>query len=311
MPAYNVECYIVEAINSVLNQTYENFELIVVDDGSTDSTLALIKKHFSYDRRIKVVTGPNSGHPAKARNKGLALVSGNLLTFLDADDLFYPTKLERQAVVFEKYEDVDICFHDVNEITKEGQELKNSYLEKVNFWQRAEHLFEIHENVALTNSSFYRFMSSEITSISTQNIMLRLSHFTTPVVFNERLKIGEDIDLWFKLALKARRICYLKSCLSAYRSRPDSITTDNIASHMGFISAHRINLERSKAYLTLEEHKKLRSKIESEYGHLIYELRKKRRWSKAVQQSLNYLLFAPNTQSLLELTKSVCSWKKK
>jgi hypothetical protein len=95
IPCCNAEATIGEAIESALGQTYPNVEVIVIDDGSTDRTLELIK---SFGERIRYETGPNRG-ACVARNKGIALSSGSLIQFLDADDLLHASKLEEQVPV--------------------------------------------------------------------------------------------------------------------------------------------------------------------------------------------------------------------
>lgn len=93
IPAYNSEKFVAEAIESALGQTYPNIEVIVVDDGSTDGTLNVIR---SFGDRVSCLSGANAG-AAAARNKGAAVARGELLQFLDADDILYPDKLHGQV----------------------------------------------------------------------------------------------------------------------------------------------------------------------------------------------------------------------
>ncbi|MBK8909688.1 MAG: glycosyltransferase [Rhodospirillales bacterium] len=90
IPCWNAEAFVGEAIDSALAQTYRNAEVIVIDDGSTDGSLEVIK---SYGDRIRWETGPNRGAPA-ARNRGLALAAGAYVLFLDADDLLLPPAIQ-------------------------------------------------------------------------------------------------------------------------------------------------------------------------------------------------------------------------
>jgi len=106
IPCYNAEAYVSDAIESALRQTYPNIEVVVVDDGSTDSSLSKIK---SFGKKVACHTGPNRGGCA-ARNLGLALSHGELIQFLDADDMLYPEKLERQVRTLpECSEEVSYC----------------------------------------------------------------------------------------------------------------------------------------------------------------------------------------------------------
>jgi len=93
---YNSENYISETINSVLNQTYQNWELLIVDDCSTDSTRSLIKKFQNTEKRIKLFQLNENSGAAVARNKAIKEAKGTFIAFLDSDDSWLPKKLERQ-----------------------------------------------------------------------------------------------------------------------------------------------------------------------------------------------------------------------
>lgn len=96
MPAYNAAKYIEETISSVVDQSYPNWELIIVDDGSTDNTIEVVKNKFESDSRIRVYSQKNAGAGA-ARNKAYHFSKGSLIKFLDADDLLNVTALESQV----------------------------------------------------------------------------------------------------------------------------------------------------------------------------------------------------------------------
>src|SRR5262249_61710555 len=93
MPAYNAGKYIADSIQSVLAQTYSDWELIVVDDGSTDNTATVVQQFVTRDSRIKYFFQEN-GRLGKARNTGIKNASGSLIAFLDSDDLWLETQLE-------------------------------------------------------------------------------------------------------------------------------------------------------------------------------------------------------------------------
>lgn len=98
IPTYNRAHIICEAVDSVLTQTYPHIEVIVVDDGSKDDTLARLQQ---YGGRIRVVSQANAG-PASARNRGIAVARGDLIAFLDSDDIWLPTKIERQVALMQR-----------------------------------------------------------------------------------------------------------------------------------------------------------------------------------------------------------------
>ena len=110
MPAYNSERYIEEAIKSVICQTYKEWELFVIDDGSTDSTAALVEAVALKDSRVKLVRLKFNQGVAAARNKGLELAKGRYIAFLDSDDLWLPQKLEKQ-IAFMDENNYSFTFH--------------------------------------------------------------------------------------------------------------------------------------------------------------------------------------------------------
>ncbi|MGF1993730.1 glycosyltransferase family 2 protein [Enterococcus casseliflavus] len=96
MPCYNCEMYLEEAINSVLNQSYENWELILIDDNSKDDTKRIISKYEKMDKRIVTLYQSVNSGAAQSRNIGVNRASGRYIAFLDSDDLWFPKKLEEQ-----------------------------------------------------------------------------------------------------------------------------------------------------------------------------------------------------------------------
>lgn len=107
IPAYNVEKYICQCMDSVVNQTYKELEIIVVDDGSSDNTLQILKRYESSDKRVSIYEQENKGAGA-ARNLGLSKASGEYIIFLDADDFSELNMLE-EALKFLKEKDADVC----------------------------------------------------------------------------------------------------------------------------------------------------------------------------------------------------------
>lgn len=101
MPAFNAERYVSEAIDSVLCQTHKDFELVIIDDGSTDSTLSIVKSYAQRDGRIKVVSHPNMGM-GDALNRALDLVNNEWIVRMDADDIMLPNRIERQTAFIEQ-----------------------------------------------------------------------------------------------------------------------------------------------------------------------------------------------------------------
>lgn len=107
IPAYNAEDTLGDTLASVLAQTFWDFEVIIVDDGSTDSTPVVAQS--AEDKRVRLLSIPNGG-VAQARNRGMHAANGTYVAFLDADDIWRPTKLERQVALLDARADVGMCF---------------------------------------------------------------------------------------------------------------------------------------------------------------------------------------------------------
>lgn len=121
IPAYNAEAYIEGTLNSVKNQSYGNWELLIVDDCSTDGSAEIIKEYSEKDSRIKYFrTESRSGSPAVPRNIGIENARGRYVAFLDSDDLWLPEKLEKQIRVFQENADAAIVFSYYEKISEEG-----------------------------------------------------------------------------------------------------------------------------------------------------------------------------------------------
>ena len=120
-PAYNAASYIGETIESVLKQTYPHWELLIVDDCSTDESSAIIADYAAQDSRIRYFkTASPSGSPCLPRNMGIKFAQGRFIAFLDSDDCWLPHKLEEQLPLFEK-SDVGIVYSDYEKMTERGE----------------------------------------------------------------------------------------------------------------------------------------------------------------------------------------------
>lgn len=120
-PCYNAESTIKETIDSVLSQTYQDWEMIIVDDCSKDSSADIIKAYVEKDCRIIYFkTEKSSGSPTKPRNIAIEYASGRYIAFLDSDDIWLPNKLEEQIKLFET-DDVAVVYSNYEKITEDGK----------------------------------------------------------------------------------------------------------------------------------------------------------------------------------------------
>jgi glycosyltransferase involved in cell wall biosynthesis len=123
MPAYNAERYLGEAIESILGQTFTDFEFLIVDDGSTDRTLAILRDYEKRDSRIRVISRPNTGIVG-ALNDMLAVAQGELIARMDADDIALPERFDRQVKYMDEHPDCVLVGSRVLLIDPDGDPLK-------------------------------------------------------------------------------------------------------------------------------------------------------------------------------------------
>ncbi|WP_034060342.1 glycosyltransferase family 2 protein [Lacinutrix jangbogonensis] len=121
-PLYNSEAFINETIQSVLQQTYSNWELLLVDDCSTDETISIAKNHIAKNSNIKLLRNETNQGAAISRNKGIIAAKGDYIAFLDADDLWKPEKLNKQIAFMQK-ENCHVCFSSYEQIDEVGKPL--------------------------------------------------------------------------------------------------------------------------------------------------------------------------------------------
>lgn len=175
MPAYNCEKYVVEAINSILAQTYRNWELLVLDDGSKDDTLRIIEEFSQKDSRIKALpNGKNMGVSA-TRNRGIELASGEWIAFLDSDDMWKPEKLEKQFEIVEK-EAAEFLFTGSSYINEEGEAYKE--------------IFEVPEKI-----TYKKLRNQNV--ISCSSVLVKKKYFEH--IKMEKDEMHEDYAVWLRI----------------------------------------------------------------------------------------------------------------
>ena len=121
-PLYNSEAFVEDTLNSVINQTYSNWELLLIDDGSQDKTIKIVEGYIKKYPNINLIKNETNLGAAISRNKGIEAAKGDYIAFLDADDLWKPTKLEEQ-VSFMIVENCDVCFSSYEQINEAGEPL--------------------------------------------------------------------------------------------------------------------------------------------------------------------------------------------
>jgi glycosyltransferase involved in cell wall biosynthesis len=206
MPAYNAEKFIAESIESVLAQTYTNWELLVVDDGSTDNTKQIVEKFCAADHRVKYFYQPN-GKQGKARNNGLTHATGKYIAFLDSDDVWLPQKLETQLKEIEE-KNVDLVFAECIMFTGSVSESKKLMHSGKGYFKGDEglHKFLDHNQVPCS------------TVLVKKYVLQDAGGFTE----NKAIPYAEDYHLWLRLLLQGFTFYGIETELAGYRLHPAS-----------------------------------------------------------------------------------------
>lgn len=210
MPAYNASSFISEAINSVINQTYVDWELIIVDDGSTDNTAETIKNWLEIDKRIQYFYQEN-GKQGKARNLGIAKSKGIYLAFLDADDLWLPEKLSCQVDEIQNKK-ADLVFSD-------------SFIFK-------DQNLNAQKSMGVLSSKFYDkndlqlFLEENkipiLTVLVKKEKVIEVNNFSE----NKDIQNVEDYHLWLKLLISGSIFYSSDKILAKYRVHDNSATSN-------------------------------------------------------------------------------------
>jgi glycosyltransferase involved in cell wall biosynthesis len=241
VPTWNREKLVVRAVRSALAQTYRNIEVIVVDDGSTDGTLAALKELASGDPRLLVVPAGHSGLPAVARNRGIEIARGRYVAFLDSDDEWLPGKLEAQVAQLEARPGLALTYADAF-VEEKGVRRSTTLLDA--YPMRQSRVFG-----PLVLGNF----------VPTSTVLARRSALRLAGGFDEsrRLRAFEDYDLWLRIALRGEMGC-LREPLAVYHRHETNLSSDVLHDNL----KRRAVLARfaaSRADLTAAERKLVRA----------------------------------------------------
>ena len=201
MPAYNAAKFIEESIESVINQTYKHWELIIVDDGSTDNTETIVKNYSGTYSNIFYYHQEN-GRQGKARNLGLSNAKGTFIAFLDADDIWLPAKLEIQLLEIQQHK-VDLVFSDAW--------MFESCPGNVNILMQSGKGHFFHEEGI---KSFLEMNKIPVLTVLANTEALRSVGFFSE---NSRIQNAEDYHLWLKLLMNGNSFFGSEKPLAKYR----------------------------------------------------------------------------------------------
>ena len=239
IPAYNMERFICDAVDSALSQTYKNIEVIVIDDGSKDRTKEILKK---YAPNIRYIFKENAGLSA-ARNTGIKYAKGEYVAFLDADDRWLSQKIEKQIKAFNESDSIGLISCGVRMINESGDILAVDKKE------------EIYSN---KNKFIEKLYLSNFVSGGSQAVVKR-SCFEKVGFFDENIQSSEDWDMWLRIA-EQFDIRFVKevlvealvrtASLSSASNAEKMITSDMYVIKKTFerVSAAKIIFVKPKAY---------------------------------------------------------------
>lgn len=206
-PTYNREKYLPEAIDGVLEQTFGNFELIVVDDGSTDNSSEILAAYNAKDDRVRTFQQENQGQSI-ARNRGLAEARGKFICFLDSDNYWPAEKLQQQIDLFEKHPSADVIYGDTITINEEGRELTR-------------------HNMTRYSGHIAKWMLRD-NCVSMNTAMARRKCFDQMGGMSGQRRVADDYDLWLKFSARYQFL-YVPEFWAYYRVMEDQISSDKTA----------------------------------------------------------------------------------
>jgi glycosyltransferase involved in cell wall biosynthesis len=202
IPVYNREKYILEAVNSILRQTFTNFELIVVDDGSTDNTPKILKS--IKDKRLKLFFNKKNMGIPYTRNKGLEISAGKYIALLDSDDIAIPNRLEKQLLFFKKHPDC-ACVGSFEGVIDENSHLKKTI------------------KCRYTNPDYIHSSLLFFCPISNRSVMAK-SSILKALKYKESFDACQDYDLFVRLFLANYALYNINEILVFRREHLDRIT---------------------------------------------------------------------------------------
>ncbi|OPX90600.1 MAG: Chondroitin synthase [Pelotomaculum sp. PtaB.Bin104] len=290
IPTYNRADYIIDAVNSVLSQTYTNYEIIVVDDGSTDNTKLLLQPYLN---KIQYIYQPNKGVSA-ARNAGIREARGEWIAFLDSDDEWLPGKLEAQIEDIDRYPKAVLS---CTNISFEGHGSKSIEL----FRECVSYL--ISKTELIQNPIMHSF-------VCTPTVLAKRDSINAVGMFDEQLTIYEDIDLWFRLSTVGEFIANPLVLAKAYR-RNEKSDVNLSAQYLtkqenSCTSLIKVYEKISRYDLSQQEKKYIKKKISDCYfdlGLINYSLQK---YGQAQKYYYECFRKYPSLKTLMKLLLGQC-----
>lgn len=245
IPVYNVEKYLFRCVDSIIGQTYHNIEIILVDDGSTDSSPKICDEYQKIDKRVKVIHKKNSG-AASSRNIGLANAKGDYIAFIDSDDYIELDMYENMMKINEEYNcDIVLC-----DCYKENENTREVFTHNIRegFYNKEMLYKEYFPTLLMTNSVNYPPTISNCVCLF--NKMLLESH---QIFYKDGLRFSEDLLFGSQAMYYANSFYYMKNhCYYHYMYNPTSVT--NVFYKNKWDIMKQLHIEIEKFFLPIKNY---------------------------------------------------------
>ena len=273
IPLYNKAPYVAKAIESVLGQTYRDFEVIVIDDGSTDQSLEVAKTFEN--KSITIISQPNSG-VSTARNNGVKIAKHPYICFLDADDWWHPTFLEEMKRLITDFPDAGI-YGSGYYIVKNGQERIAPIGVPQGFEQGIIDYCEV----------YAKTLCMPLTSIS---VVIPKHIFDEEKGFKSQLKFGEDFDLWIRIALKHKVILVNKPL--AYYNQDVDVNNRGVAVHKTYSPVNHFIFNLDYLYDNEKNNHRLKILLDKLRVYILLKYRMQRAFPKEYNAEIKKVDFS-------------------
>lgn len=245
VPVYNSEKYLDKAVESVLSQSYSDWELILVDDGSTDESHRLCDEWADKDERICVVHRQNGGLSA-ARNSGLDIAKGDFITFLDSDDMLCPDALKDMYSAIDSTGCDIIC----------GNSLKFSTEERLNVKFSDRYILKVYSPQQAVESVLYKdILDNSAWGKLYKRDLWKSLRFTPGIWY-------EDLDLFYKLFLNSKKIGYINRLTYLYRQHDESFLRNNVLKRLDVLDV----TQRLSDFMSTQSRELMRSAASRQFS---------------------------------------------
>lgn len=251
VPVYNAEKYISTCIESIINQSYKDFEIIIINDGSIDNSISIVREYSKIDTRIKIINKENTG-VSDSRNQGLSIASGEYISFIDADDWIEADYIEKIVQCLNKY-NPDILFNGWIEDSDKNVNARRFQKKDFCLMTKREALIELCEQKLFGWAPFGTFYRYEA---------IRDIRYDTNICF------GEDLDFKYKSIMKSKGMLIYAPINKYHYVRRDTSVT--------------VNYNISKKYDDIRVIMHIIEEVESEVADILY-------YNELVPRELNYI----------------------